>query len=148
MKNPEDPRHNARLIVLQTLFQESYRESENIDSQQFTDLDLVEIDEISAFDTDLATKLKEGVKKENVKINELIARFAPQWPINQIKKVDLQILRIAVFEGFIGGLTPPKVAIDEAIELAKEFGGETSDKFIGGVLGAIYEERKKKRAEA
>lgn len=62
------------------------------------------------------------------------------------KKVDLQILRIAIFEGFIGKLTPPKVAIDEAIELAKEFGGQASDKFVNGVLGALYEEHKGKRS--
>lgn len=143
MKNPEDPRHNARLIVLQHLFQESYRESEQVDSQQFTDEDLIEIDEIKVFDIDLAENIRKGIPTETEKIDSLISKFAPQWPIHQIKKVDLQILRIAIFEGFIANLTPPKVAIDEAIELAKEFAGDTSDKFISGVLGAIYEERKK-----
>jgi N utilization substance protein B len=56
-----------------------------------------------------------------------------------MKLVDLQILRMAIYEGFISKITPPKVAIDEAIEIAKEFGGETSSKFVNGVLGAIYE---------
>jgi N utilization substance protein B len=60
-----------------------------------------------------------------------------------MKLVDLQILRIAIFEGFVGKKTPPKVAIDEAIEIAKDFGGDTSGKFVNGVLGAIYEEAKK-----
>ncbi|HCC67750.1 TPA: transcription antitermination factor NusB, partial [Patescibacteria group bacterium] len=60
----------------------------------------------------------------------------------QMKLVDIQILRIAIFEGFIGKITPPKVAIDEAIELAKEFGEEVNGKFVNGVLGAIYEENK------
>jgi N utilization substance protein B len=59
------------------------------------------------------------------------------------KKVDLEILRVAIYEGFLTDITPPKVAIDEAIELAKELGGESSDKFINGVLGAIYEQVKK-----
>ena len=60
-----------------------------------------------------------------------------------MKLVDLQILRMAILEGFIDKITPPKVAIDEAIEIAKDFGGETSGKFVNGVLGAIYEEEKK-----
>ena len=67
-----------------------------------------------------------------------------QWPIEQMKSVDLQILRMAIFEGFVGEITPPKVAIDEAIEVAREFGGEISSKFVNGVLGAIYEEIKPK----
>ncbi|MBU1119658.1 transcription antitermination factor NusB, partial [Patescibacteria group bacterium] len=56
---------------------------------------------------------------------------------------DLQIFRIAILEGFIGKITPPKVAIDEAIEIAKDFGGDSSGKFVNGVLGAIYEQAKK-----
>jgi N utilization substance protein B len=60
-----------------------------------------------------------------------------------MKSVDLQILRIAIYEGFIEKITPPKVSIDEAIEVAKDFGGEISSKFVNGVLGAIYEETKK-----
>jgi N utilization substance protein B len=59
-----------------------------------------------------------------------------------MKLVDLQILRISIFEGFLAKITPPKVAIDEAIEVARGFGGEVSSKFINGVLGAIYEESK------
>ena len=76
-------------------------------------------------------------------IDAIISKYAPQWPISQMKLVDLQILRIAIFEGFLGEITPPKVAIDEAIEVAKDFGGEISSKFVNGVLGAIYEERNK-----
>jgi N utilization substance protein B len=60
-----------------------------------------------------------------------------------MKLVDLQILRIAIYEGFVGTITPPKVAIDEAIEVAKDFGGEINSKFVNGVLGAIYEQQKK-----
>ena len=66
--------------------------------------------------------------------------------IKQMKLVDLQILRIAIYEGFIEEITPPKVSIDEAIEIAKDFGGESSGKFVNGVLGAIYEEMKKEAA--
>jgi N utilization substance protein B len=64
-----------------------------------------------------------------------------------MKLVDLQILRIAIYEGFIDKKTPPKVAIDEAIELAKEFGEEVNGKFVNGVLGAIYENCKEEEDE-
>jgi len=65
-----------------------------------------------------------------------------------MKLVDLQILRIAIYEGFIGKITPPKVSIDEAIEIAKDFGGESSSKFVNGVLGAIYELNKETDGES
>ena len=65
-----------------------------------------------------------------------------------MKLVDLQILRIAILEGFIKKITPPKVAIDEAIEIAKDFGGESSGKFVNGVLGAIYEQMKKDEGDS
>ena len=90
--------------------------------------------------TELYESIKEGVIDNSAEIDSIITKYAPQWPLDQIKLVDLQILRIAIFEGFIGKITPPKVALDEAIEIAKEFGGETSSKFVNGVLGAIYEE--------
>jgi N utilization substance protein B len=64
-----------------------------------------------------------------------------------MKLVDLQILRISIFEGFLAKITPPKVAIDEAIEIARDFGGEVSSKFVSGVLGAIYEETKKEQKD-
>ena len=80
--------------------------------------------------------------QEIEQIDETIKKYAPQWSIDQMKLVDLQILRIAIYEGFLAKITPPKVAIDEAIEIAKEFGGESSGKFVNGVLGAIYEEVK------
>lgn len=91
----------------------------------------------------MLNNIVEGVPSKQEEIDGLITRYAPQWPISQMKLVDLQILRMAIFEGFIGKVTPPKVAIDEAIEIAKDFGGETSGKFVNGVLGAIYEEAKK-----
>ena len=67
-------------------------------------------------------------------------------PIAQIQKVDLEILRIALWEGFLSETTPPKVAIDEAIEIAKEFGGDASSKFINGVLGSIYEKEQQQES--
>jgi len=92
----------------------------------------------------------ELVKKVNLqkeKIDELIKKSAPQWPVDKLNRVDLAILRLAVYE-LENEDTPPKVVIDEAVELAKEFGGESSSSFVNGVLGTIYkEEPKGKRAE-
>ena len=139
MKRATDPRHLARVLALQELFSKDFnKDSVNTDTIPLTEL--IELDEITEYDTKLYEKIKEGVIDNNTEIDSIITKYAPQWPLNQIKLVDLQILRIAIFEGFIGKITPPKVALDEAIEIAKEFGGETSSKFVNGVLGAIYEE--------
>ena len=143
MKRETDPRHLAREIALQTLFSEDFHKDKITNIQTFTSDELVKIDGIEEYDKDLCTNILNGVREKKEEIDTLISEFAPQWPISQMKLVDLQILRIAIFEGFITDITPPKVAIDEAIEIAKIFGGDSSDKFVNGVLGAIYEERNK-----
>jgi transcription antitermination protein NusB len=80
-----------------------------------------------------------GVVNHLDEINKLITTYAPEWPLEQITVVDRNVLRIGIFElKFSSGEIPPKVAINEAIELAKTFGGESSGKFINGVLGTIY----------
>ena len=142
MKRSTDPRHQARILALQELFSRFFGLSdfprENISLKE-----LVEINEMGEYDEELYKKLVEGVMHNTENIDKIIIRYAPQWPIEQMKLVDLQILRIAIFEGFEEKITPPKVAIDEAIEVARSFGGEVSSKFVNGVLGAIYEETKK-----
>ena len=75
------------------------------------------------------------------KLDIKIQKAAPTWPIDNLNKIDLAILRLAVFE-LETGTTPPKVVIDEAVELAKEFGSEASASFVNGVLGTIYKEQK------
>jgi len=70
-------------------------------------------------------------------VDERIARAAPEWPVDKIAKIDLAVLRLAVFELTIERKEPPKVVIDEAIELAKEYGNEHSSQFVNGVLGTI-----------
>lgn len=84
------------------------------------------------------TNLIHGVAEHREAIDEAITKFAPEWPIEQITTVDRNILRIGIYELKFANDIPPKVAINEAIELAKTFGGESSGKFINGVLGAIY----------
>ncbi|PJB22701.1 transcription antitermination factor NusB, partial [Candidatus Dojkabacteria bacterium CG_4_9_14_3_um_filter_150_Dojkabacteria_WS6_41_13] len=78
-------------------------------------------------------------------INELILKYAKERPLDEINPVDYSILRVVIAEGILTELTPPKVAINEGIELAKLFGTETSSKFVNGVLGAIYDEYKEKK---
>ena len=143
MKNQLDPRHSARVIAVQQLFIKLYGSIENTPSELVENDDLLQLSELDSYQQELFESIIEGVESETEKIDKLIEKLAPQWPVDQIKKVDLTILRIAIYEGFIAKITPPKVAIDEAIELAKEFGGAASDKFVSGVLGALYEGKKK-----
>ncbi len=84
-----------------------------------------------------ASKDTEAIFRKRQKIDKIIGKAAPEFPIDKINKIDLAILRLAVFELAIEKKEPPKVIIDEAIELAKEYGGETSPQFINGALGNI-----------
>ncbi len=91
-------------------------------------------------ETDFAKKIIEDVHKNMQEIDTLISKYAPQWPIEQITIIDRNILRIGIYELKYDTGVPPKVAINEAIELAKNFGGPSSGKFVNGVLGAIYKD--------
>lgn len=89
-----------------------------------------------------AEKIVEGAVKERETIDQLIVKCAPEWPLDQIASVDRAILRLGIYELLFGDYdeVPPKVAINEAIELAKSFGSDSSPKFVNGVLGTIYRE--------
>ncbi|OGM96227.1 MAG: transcription antitermination factor NusB [Candidatus Yanofskybacteria bacterium RIFCSPHIGHO2_02_FULL_38_22b] len=93
-------------------------------------------------ETDFIHQLIDGTIKHVKEIDKIIEKAAPQWPLNQVAVVDRNVLRIGLFELLFGKRdeVPPKVAINEAIELAKSFGGETSGKFVNGVLGTVYRE--------
>jgi N utilization substance protein B len=93
-------------------------------------------------DTEFMTNLLKGVTKKQKVLDEIIKKAAPEWPIDKISGVDRNVLRIGLYELLFGDRedVPPKVAINEAIELAKSYGGENSGKFINGVLGAVYKE--------
>lgn len=142
MKRLTDPRHLSRILVLQELFRKDFGKVNSFITEDVSVDDLVQMNEIDEYNKDLYQNILDGVPQEIEQIDEIIKKYAPQWNIDQMKLVDLQILRIAIYEGFLAKITPPKVAIDEAIEIAKEFGGESSGKFVNGVLGAIYEEVK------
>ena len=96
-------------------------------------------------DKTLIWQLVSGIIKRLADIDKIIEKAAPEWPIDQITIVDRNILRIGLYELLYADKkeVPPKVAINEAIELAKSFGGESSGKFINGVLGTIYREIEK-----
>lgn len=96
--------------------------------------------------TDFVWQLINGVKDHLSQIDKIIEKAAPEWPIDQITIVDRNVLRIGLFELLYEDKeeVPPKVAINEAIELAKTFGGESSGKFINGVLGTVYKEMENK----
>lgn len=137
-------RHIARSLVLQTLFEIDQRCNFEI-SQTEALLVLKRIS--SEFGEDIkdisfAEILVKECISRRITLDDIIVRAAPDWPLEKIGEVDRNILRLGLCELLFGDRSqvPPKVAIDEAIELAKTFGGETSGRFINGVLGAIYKE--------
>ena len=133
MKTKTDPRHEARRIALATLFGWSFLSK---DTGRLTELAKENLRE-EKFDHNLADSITSGVIENQETIDQIIRATAPEWPLEQIARIDLICLRIAVFELYIAQEVPHKVAIDEAIELAKEFGSEQSGKFVNGVLGTI-----------
>ncbi len=86
---------------------------------------------------EFADRLHHGVNDHRQRLDGLIGRFAPAWPVTQLPIVDRNILRIALFELLHNPATPPKAAIDEAVELAKVFGSDSSARFVNGVLGSV-----------
>ncbi len=136
-------RHLARRIVLQTLYEWDF-------SDQKKEPGLILDKNFNEFGTDLdeddfAESVLRGVLKHLEELNNIIRSAAPQWPLEKTTIVDRNVLRMGLFELIYSddGEVPPKVAINEAIELAKEFGGESSGKFVNGVLGTVYKEMKK-----
>lgn len=95
---------------------------------------------LGAKDNEFAYELVDGVIKHQTDIDALIKKYAPQWPIEQITNIDRNILRLGTFELQFADMIPAKVAINEAIELAKSFGGQSSGRFVNGVLGAMYKD--------
>ena len=88
---------------------------------------------------EFARSLMLGILANWDEINRTIGFFAPSWPLNQMAVVDRNILRVAVYELLLDDTTPPKVVINEAVEMAKSFGSDTSHKFVNGVLGSVME---------
>jgi len=133
-------RRLARIIALQTLYEWDFKDKkENV--EEIFERNLLEFAP-NLKEKEFSRELIKGTVENLSKIDEIISKAAPQWPIEQIANVDRNILRIGVYELLFGDqkAVPPKVAINEAIELGKAFGGENSGRFINGVLGAIFRE--------
>ena len=126
-------RRKARAIALQALYEiDSIRHDiEGVITR------LVAEGELSEENAVFARELVTGVIQNKKKIDQNIKDFAPAWPIEQIPLIDRNILRLAIFEILLDNRVPVKVAINEAVELAKTFGSDNSSKFINGVLGSI-----------
>jgi len=127
--------------VLQTLFEWDFNGAGNINVKEAVERNLKEFAP-GLEDDAFVFSLIDQIFKKRPAIDEIIEKAAPEWPLDKISIVDRNILRIGLTELLFGDRmqVPPKVAINEAIELAKTFGGENSSKFINGVLGAVYKE--------
>ncbi len=146
MISDTDPRHTSRKLALSSIFSWSFSEPD-IDKNVETSAEMLEEEGIS-YDNELTKFIVNGVKDHTDEIDKIIEECAPDWPIDKIAKIDLVILRIAIFEVLFGKKTPVKVAIDEAVEIAKEYGNDTSHKFINGVLGTVVEKYLPKEKDA
>ncbi len=134
-------RHLLRSIAMQTLFEWDFNSKSDFDMEEILERNVKEFAP-GIEDKEFAQKLITGVLEQRKKIDAIIEKTAPEWPIKQIAVVDRNVLRIGLYELLFGTRkeVPPRVAINEAIELAKTFGGEASGKFVNGVLGTVYRE--------
>ena len=134
-------RHLSRSIVLQSLFEWDLNV---IDRKEVIDVLDRNIEEFAPNKTDkpFMEKLLDGVLGKQTELDLVISKAAPEWPIERISPVDRNILRLGLYELLFSERSevPAKVAINEAIELAKQFGGDNSSRFVNGVLGAVYKE--------
>ncbi len=142
-RGTSSPRRRGRAIALQALYEadtahHSPEKTVERASQQ---------GRLSGSAVSFGQELVEGVRKHREEIDALIGRHAPAWPVEQLPAIDRNILRIALLEMVFSEKTPRKVAINEAIELAKTFGGETSSKFVNGVLGSVAAEEDQKKPQ-
>ncbi len=118
MKTIHDPRHQKRIDAVKVLFAQTFTKQPSV------------------------PELAKAVILDQDELDKVIVNAAPEWPIEKINKIDLAILRLAVYE-LRSTQTPPKVIIDEAVELAKEYGAESSPGFVNGVLGTIFQVKDK-----
>lgn len=122
---------------MQTLYEWDFHGTQPIDVAEVVERNLSEFAP-GLDDKGFAEELVKGVLLHQEEIDGLITKYAPQWPLPQITTVDRNVLRIGCYELKFSETVPSKVAINEAIELAKSYGGEASGKFVNGVLGAIF----------
>ncbi len=136
-------RHLGRIVVLQTLFEQEFRRA--ADDEKF-DLDEVLAKNIKRYaktlkDTEFVIDLVKGINAKSAELDAQLQPLAVQWPLDQIARMDRIVLRIGAYELLYEKNTPDRVVINEAVELAKAFGGDNSSKFVNGVLGSLLRKR-------
>jgi N utilization substance protein B len=140
-------RHLARTIVLQSFYEWDFYH-QNSDLIKIVERNLAEfgpgIDE-----PDFVWRIVKGIVEHLDELNGIIAKFAPEWPLEQVAIIDRNILRIGLYELLYADKNevPPKVAINESIELAKNYGGQNSSRFANGVLGAVFKQMVSENSE-
>ena len=136
-------RHLARTIVLQSFYEWDFYNKE-ADLIKIVDRNLKNFGE-GIDEPEFIWRLAKGIVEHLSEIDKIIEQAAPEWPINQIAAIDRNILRLGLYELLYADKNevPPKVAINEAIEIAKSYGGTNSPKFVNGVLGTVYREMSK-----
>lgn len=132
-------RHLGRVLVLKTLFAYEFHGGDPEALLEYVAREF----QNEQVDLEFPYKLLNGVLRHLPESHSLISKYAPQWPVEKIARVDRAALEIALFEMLHSDDVPPVVAIDEAIELVKTFGSENSQKFVNGVLNAILEKHHK-----
>src|SRR3990167_9265436 len=134
-------RHLSRSVAMQSLYEWDFRGRKDDMLSEVVERNITEF-AAGMEDTTFIHDLVDGVIKHIAELDKIIEKAAPQWPLEQIAVVDRNVLRIGLYELLFGKRdeVPPKVAINESIELAKSFGGESSGKFVNGVLGTVYRE--------
>lgn len=136
-------RHLGRIVALQTLYEQDFRREAGDGS---LDLGLVLKRNIARYESTVddvffIEELVKGVAQHEAELDELLRPLAPEWPIDQIARMDRVVLRMGLYELRYAKDVPPKVVINEAVELAKAFGGDNSSKFINGVLGTALKQQ-------
>ncbi len=131
------PRRRARIIILQTLFEADLSE------HAFLLCLRRNLDEGTLSETNqtFCERVTMGVSEHLPEIDSIIQDAAPEWPVEQLAVIDRNILRLAIYEMIYDDETPPKVVINEAVELAKRYGSKSSRRFVNGVLGTVLERR-------
>ncbi len=132
-------RHLGRILALQTLYEYDFRNDcgdENLDLDDILSRNIERYSD-TVDDIGFIKALVKGVADREKDLDAVLQPVAPEWPISQIARMDRLVLRMSLYELLMDSDIPPKVVINEAVELSKAFGGENSSKFINGVLGTI-----------
>jgi len=137
-------RHLSRSIAMQSLYEWDFSGKNPDNLKEITERNIKEFGP-GLENVDLVWELVNGIKDNLSRLDKIIEKAAPEWPVDQINIIDRNVLRIGLYELLYSDkeAVPPKVAINEAIELAKTFSGESSGKFINGVLGTVFKEIEK-----